>query len=336
MPDIVPLSKVARHQLAKYLESLGNPRETTEWKYFDGRFNDDLERGFAVVADDEVVGFIGFIPFNLSVRGKVERAYWACDWSVSAQLRGTYGLWLLDAALEHCGVLIAFGGAEVTQKIMRRIATKIDIAAGVVFQRRLSLERYVGWLAHRGVAPPSLVNSRVGRIRVPTLRSRRRIQTTVTLTHGLPDGGFALPLDDSVNQATPLFDRAALEWRLARSPDVDAWTASAPGQSAVVLFWRSAHAGRDWKLALFCEPKFDGALHDCLEVANRKMTSLQAAVALVLTSRSNEKIISVLNSAGYAKSKIVYPLQIMDTYNILNVETMSGLTYLDSDIFHRF
>ena len=91
MPDIVPLSKVARHQLTKYLESLGNPCETTEWKYFDQRFNDDQERGFAVVADDEVLGFIGFIPFNLRVRGKVERAYWACDWSVSANRAAPMG-----------------------------------------------------------------------------------------------------------------------------------------------------------------------------------------------------------------------------------------------------
>ena len=336
MPDIAPLSNVPRHQLAKYMESLGSSRETTGWKYFDEQFNDGLERGFAVLADDEVLGFIGFIPFNLRVQGKVVRAYWACDWSVSAQLRGAYGLLLLDAAMKHCGVLIAFGGAEVTQKIMRRFATKTETAAGVVFQRRLSLERYIGWFADRGVMPASLVDSRIGRIRVPTLRSWRRLQTTVTLTHGLPGGRFALPLDASANQTTPLFDRAALDWRLARSPDLDAWTASAPGHSAVVLFWRSAHTGREWKLALFCEPKSEGALHDCLEIANRKMTSLQASIARVLTSRWNERIISILNSAGYSDSKAIYPLQIMDTRNIFTIETISGLTYLDSDIFYRF
>jgi hypothetical protein len=334
MPLIKPLSAVSRDKLIDYLEQLGTPREIAEWKYFDESFNAGAERGFTVVDDGEVLGFIGVIPVDVRVPGGVRRFNWSCDWSASKQLQRPYGLRLLDAATNHVGSLIAFGGSEVTQKILQRLAASRDENAGLVFRRHLTLDAYVAWLEGRRIIPAGLFGEVIRRIAIPSFR---RSRPKVTLTRGLPGDPFPVLSGEAEGKPSPVFDRAALDWRLTRCPGIEAWTCATPGNRAVVLFWRAAQVLRKWKLALFSADGETELLVDCITVALREIAGNGGASAYAIVSRWNATSIAALRAAGFSQTGLRYPVQVLKTNdNPDSIETLSGLSYLDNDLFHRF
>ena len=334
MPLVKPLSAVSRDKLIAYLGQSGTPREIVEWKYFDESFNTGAERGFALVEDGEVLGFIGIIPVDIRLQGGVRRFNWSCDWSASKQLQRPYGLLLLNAATKHAGSLIVFGGNELTQKILKRLAASRDENAGLVLRRHLTFDAYVAWLEARRIIPAGLFGEAIRRIAIPSFR---RSRSKVTLTRGLPDDRFSLPSGEAEGKPSPAFDRAALEWRLARCPGMEAWTCAAPGNRSVVLFWRSTQTPKKWKLALFSADGETDVLVDCLTDALREIVDNGGASVNAIVSRWNATSIAALRAAGFSQTGMRYPLQVLKIGSSPDsIETLSGLSCLDADIFYRF
>src|SRR6476660_2970987 len=83
-----PLSSIAPGALIEYLGREGNSAEIVQWKYFDSRFNRNRERGYTWVKDGKIGGFIGLIPFQVVIDGRIADAAWTCDWSVQDQTGG--------------------------------------------------------------------------------------------------------------------------------------------------------------------------------------------------------------------------------------------------------
>src|SRR5215813_3457927 len=134
-----PLSSIDPAALIEYLGREGNPAEMVQWKYFDSRFNANRERGYAWVKDGKIGGFIGLIPFQVCIDGRIAEAAWTCDWSVQDQTgRGT-GILLVRQAQEKYEFLTQLGGNEATQRIISRLAAITVNDAGVRFYLPLRL-----------------------------------------------------------------------------------------------------------------------------------------------------------------------------------------------------
>ena len=116
-----PLSSIDPGALIEYLGREGNSAEIVQWKYFDSRFNANRERGYAWVKDGRIGGFIGLIPFQVWINGRIAGAAWTCDWSVQDQSgRGT-GILLIRQAQEKYEFLTQLWGNEATQRIISRL-----------------------------------------------------------------------------------------------------------------------------------------------------------------------------------------------------------------------
>jgi len=133
------LSSIEPGELIEYLGREGNSAEIVQWKYFDSRFNANRERGYAWVKDGRIGGFIGLIPFQVWINGRIAGAAWTCDWSVQDQSgRGT-GILLIRQAQEKYEFLTQLGGNEATQRIISRLAAITVNDAGMRFYLPLRL-----------------------------------------------------------------------------------------------------------------------------------------------------------------------------------------------------
>ena len=115
------------------------PAEIVRWKYFDSRFNRGRERGYAWVKDGKIGGFLGLIPFQVVINGRIADAAWTCDWSVQDQSARGVGILLMRQAQNKYEFLTQLGGNEATQRIMSRLSSMTVNDAGIVFHLPLRM-----------------------------------------------------------------------------------------------------------------------------------------------------------------------------------------------------
>jgi len=334
MPSVSPLSALSPEALIQYLGARGTPRSIVEWKYFDDSIAGSTERGFALVEDREIVGFLGLIPMEMRNGNRRLQMAWTCDWSVDNRLRGAYGLFLLKTAVEHAGQVIALGGADTTRQILARLARSRDDQAGIVFRKHLALGAYARALQRRKFPVANEAINVLDRIALPRLR-KARVETKAF--RALTSDRLVPPETDTGGNWTPSYDSAALEWRLLRCPVVEAWVCEGPQDRASVLVWRSTEQRREWKAALFGTGKETGELSACLESALRHIVQQGGSSVSVLVSRWDRTLIGVLSAARFREAKFNYPIYFLQAGTAgESLNTIAGLSYLDSDLHYRF
>ncbi len=132
-PSFQPLSALDPELLVEYLGREEFPADIVRWKYFDARFNRDRERGYAWVKDGKIGGFLGLIPFQVVLNGRVADAAWTCDWSVQDQTAKGVGILLIRQAQNRYEFLTQLGGNDATQRIVSRLSSMTENEAGVVY-----------------------------------------------------------------------------------------------------------------------------------------------------------------------------------------------------------
>ena len=327
---IVPLSDIEPELLVGYLVRRGIAEPTVRWKYFEREFNRDRERGFVALRDNQVVGFLGSIPVKL-IRGDDEQAdNWLCDWSIQdpERDRGLGGA-LAKAALSATGRMIAFGGTRAAQARWPRYATRSDEEAGVVYRKRLTLLSYVRWLQSRRLLPRSRLLDRLGLI--PTARlGEASGKCTVSRGARVPDSA----LQARSGHWRPTYGQEDLDWQLNRCPEVESWTVSGGGDA--LLAWRSVIDPSEWRFAILPGGGEPEKVRDLLDCALRLVRDQGGATVRVLVSRTDDDLAGPLVRAGFAKGRSRLPIHFVRIDPEDCPSTLQRLSYLDTDLGHRF
>ena len=128
-----PLSALDPNFSSNISEREDFPADIVRWKYFDSRFNRDRERGYAWVKDGKIGAFLGLVPFQVVLNGRVADAAWTCDWSVQDQSAKGVGILLIRQAQNRYEFLTQLGGNDATQRIVSRLSSMTENDAGVVY-----------------------------------------------------------------------------------------------------------------------------------------------------------------------------------------------------------
>lgn len=330
---ISELSGVDVASVRDYLAARGLDDEYIEWKYFDADFNAGRNRGYAAVRDGKLVGFIGLIPFSVSIAGHLIETAWTCDWSVDeAEANATAGLSLLKSAIRSCPQVFHIGGNAITHKIFSRLASHFDGEAVREYRLRLRLSSQIDRVASRVPAVGALRGIALGRVPLRPLRHRpgsRSLDVVPGVAHELA-GAFAAQRRSTA--LYPVYDAAYVQWQVGRCPALECYSCRSDG-GAAGLIWRSRAPSREWRMVLACPPEDAAGLPGVVRSLVRAAYELGADVVKVRAAAADAEawLGGVLTPVGFHVSGRL-PYFAFDAEARPGVDaTMSGLSYLDVD-----
>jgi hypothetical protein len=338
--EFLPLSAIPPAELIEYLGREGNSADIVQWKYFDSRFNRNRERGYAWVKDGKIGGFIGLIPFQVVVDGRVAEAAWTCDWSVQDQSGKGTGILLIRQAQSAYDYLTQLGGNEATQKIISRLAAITVNDAGIVFYLPLRLGAILR-LARRKLLPKfpmdqiELVNQ------VPLrLPKRSSAADNVKLERGVSR------VLDSVLEATPRgemysrYDLPYLKWQVADCPFLECETcyvADGAEVDAAALVWRLKSAPDFWRMAMWSREGKEKQAEIVLSQTIRHVYKSKGYLLSIVVSRLEKSLIELLRAKQFLTAPRRRPLHIIDSKKTGKpVPELWPLSFLDTDYAYRF
>jgi hypothetical protein len=334
-----PLSALAPTALIEYLGREGNSAEIVQWKYFDTRFNRNRERGYAWVKDGKIGGFIGLVPFQVVIDGRIAEAAWTCDWSVQDQSgRGT-GILLIRQAQESYEFLTQLGGNEATQRIISRLAAITVNDAGIMFYLPLRLGAILR-LARRRL--PSLPLDAVNLVnRVPLHLPRRTASSSsVVFEPGVSDALNSLLEPDQHGEMYSRYDLPYIRWQVADCPLLQSETCYIAGDSklrAAALIWRLKTSTEFWRVALWSREGAQKESEILLSRVIRHIYESKGFLVSVVVSRLDSSTIGLLRSKQFLASPTLRPLHIIDSKKTGKpVPELWPLSFLDTDLAYRF
>ena len=334
-----PLSSIAPAALIEYLSREGNSAEIVQWKYFDARFNRNRERGYAWVRDGKIGGFLGLIPFQVAIGGRVAEAAWTCDWSVQDQTgRGT-GILLIRQAQENYEFLTQLGGNQATQRIISRLASKTVNDAGIMFYLPLRLGAIL-----------RLARRRLPRVPVDALNLVNHLPLRWPRKPASPDSVIFEPGVSNVlrsvlepEQRGDMYSRYDLEyvqWQIGACPLLSSETCYLAGESsprAAALVWRQNASTDFWRLALWACSGAQKEVGVLLSHVIRHVYDRDGFLLSVVVSRLDTSSIDVLRSKQFLAAPRRRPLHIISNKRTGEpVPELWPLSYLDTDFAYRF
>ncbi len=325
--SIVALPDAPEAAVRAYLAGRGYAPDYVAWKYFDERFNAGRNRGFVALAGDEVVGFIGLIPFRAHVGGERVDTAWTCDWSADESRAGpTAGLMLLKKATQAHSHVFHIGGNDITFRIYSRLAAYTDADAACDYVLRLRLASQIDRLAARGAAYAALgAVPGIGRIPIGRVAVRGAdLEVAPGMSAAAETALAALPANGAVS---PAYDAAYVEWQLGRCPGITFSSCAGP-EGAVGFLWQSVARPKQARIALFApEGGGEAVLRSLAQAADRagaQSVRLRAATA-------DSALRGTLSRLGF-EAKQTLPYFAFSTAAVPGPGiTMSSLSYLDVD-----
>jgi len=337
--EFQPLSAISPAALVEYLGREGNSAEIVNWKYFDSQFNRNRERGYAWVKDGKIGGFIGLIPFQVVIDGRVADAAWTCDWSVQDQSGKGTGILLIRQAQANYEFLTQLGGNEATQRIISRLAAITVNDAGIMFYLPLRLGAILR-LARRKLLPKfpldeiELVN------RVPLHLPRRAKSNDVKIEPGVSKVLDSLLDPQPRGEMYSRYDLPYLKWQVADCPFLECETcyiADGSTVAAASLIWRLKSTPDFWRMALWSR---EGAEKQAEMVLSRTIQHVYEGNGYLLSmvvSRLETSTIQLLRSKQFLTSPRRRPLHIIDSRKTGKpVPELWPLSFLDTDYAYRF
>jgi len=334
-----PLSSIAPAALIEYLGREGNSAELVQWKYFDSRFNRNRERGYAWVKDGKIGGFLGLIPFQVAIGGRLAEAAWTCDWSVQDQTgRGT-GILLIRQALEKYELLTQLGGNDATQRIIERLASKTVNDAGIMFYLPLRLGVFLRlsrrWLTRVPVDRLDLVN------RIPLRWPRKPASpSSVIVEPGVSNVLSSMLEPEQRGEIYSRYDLEYVQWQVAACPILSCETFYIAGGStprAAALVWRQSASPEFWRLAWWSCKDAQNEVDVLLSHVIRHVYDHDGFQLSALVSRLDTPSIDLLRSKHFLASPRRRPLHIISSKRTGEpVPELWPLSYLDTDAAYRF
>jgi hypothetical protein len=334
-----PVSSLPQDALIEYLGREGNSPEIVRWKYFDARFNRNRERGYAWVKDGKIGGFLGLIPFQVALNGRVADAAWTCDWSVQDQSGRGMGILLMRQAQERYEFLAQLGGNEATQRIISRLAAKTVNDAGIMFYLPLRLGAVLRIARRRLHGLPVDTLTLFNQVPIRLL-PRPAASPSLTVEPGVSEALGSVLEPDRHGELYCRYDFNYVRWQIADCPTLASETYYIQGSSApraAALVWRHRTAPGFWCMSLWspegAEKDADALLsHVIRRVYERKGFLLSLVVSHLETAR-----IDLLRSRGFRAAPRLRPLHIIASGKTSeSVPELWPLSFLDTDFAYRF
>jgi hypothetical protein len=332
-----PLSALDPELLVEYLGRENFPADIVRWKYFDARFNRGRERGYAWVKDGKIGGFLGLIPFQVVINGRVADAAWTCDWSVQDESAKGVGILLIRQAQNRYEFLTQLGGNEATQRIVSRLSSMTENNAGVVYHLPLRIGSALRVVHRKNPRLPvdaiEIVN------RIPIRWPRRLHSGAVRFETGASEKLDAFLEPERRGDFYARYDFPYLKWQITDSPHLIAETcfdAGSPEPCAAALIWREKQPDF-WRLAMWSRAGAEKEMDVVLSNAIRRVFDSGGYILSFVASRLDQSAIELVNSKGFVAAPRRRPLHIIvskkDGAPILE---MWPLSYLDTDYAYRF
>lgn len=334
-----PLSSIAPAALIEYLGREGNSAEIVRWKYFDARFNRNRERGYAWVKDGKVGGFIGLVPFQVAIGGRVAEAAWTCDWSVQDPTSRGAGILLIRQAQENYEFLTQLGGNEATQRIVSRLASITVNDAGIMFYMPLRLGAILRVARRRLPRLPLDVWDLVNRVPLRWPRQPASANSVIV------EPGVSKVLSSVLEpqQRGDIYSRYDFEyirWQIADCPVLSSETCYIAGESsprAAALVWRLKESTDFWRLALWIGEGSAKEADVLLSRVIRHVNDSKGFLLSVVVSRLEANLIGLLRSKGFRTAPTRRALHIISSKKTGEpVPELWPLSYLDTDFAYRF
>jgi len=335
-----PLSALAPAALIEYLGREGNSAGIVQWKYFDSRFNRNRERGYAWVKDGKVGGFIGLIPFQVAVNGRVAEAAWTCDWSVQEQTGKGTGILLIRQAQEKYEFLTQLGGNEATQRIISRLAAKTVNDAGIMFYLPLRLGAILR-TAHRRV--PKVPFDGVDLLNRVPLRWPKGLVTTpsVIVEAGVSQVLGSILETREYGDMYSHYDFDYVRWQIADCPILTSETCYLAERSiprAAALVWRHKVSPGFWGMVLWSHRGAEKDADILLSHVVQHVYERYGFLLSVVISRLETGLIDLLKRKQFRSARRRRPLHIIASGKARGepVPELSPLSFLDTDFAYRF
>jgi hypothetical protein len=333
-----PLSSIDPGALIEYLGREGNSAEIVQWKYFDSRFNANRERGYAWVKDGRIGGFIGLIPFQVWINGRIADAAWTCDWSVQDQSgRGT-GILLIRQAQEKYEFLTQLGGNEATQRIISRLAAITVNDAGMRFYLPLRLGAILR-LARRRL--PQIPLDAVNIVnRLPLRLPRKGTPNEMIVEPGVSEVLRAMLEPEEHGEMYSRYDFEYVRWQVGECPwlfSETCYIAVDSNPRAAALIWRQKSSSEFWRMALWSLKDADKERELLLSGVIRHIYERNGFLISAVVSRLDSTTTGLLRRRQFLASPRRRPLHIIDSKKSGNaVPDLWPLSFLDTDFAYRF
>jgi hypothetical protein len=338
-PAYQPLSSIEPAELIEYLGREGNSEEIVLWKYFDPRFNRNRERGYAWVRDGKIGGFLGLIPFQVAIGGRVAEAAWTCDWSVQDQTgRGT-GILLIRQAQEKYEFLTQLGGNDATQRIISRLSSITVNDAGIEFHLPLRAGAVLRLVRRR---LPQVPADAIGFLNSLPLRWPRRAPSadSVTFEPGVSTVLSSVLEPDQRGDIYSLYDLEYIHWQIAACPLLTSETcyfANGSGPRAAALIWRQNTSTESWRVALWSRKGAEREADVVLSRVIRHVYERNGFLLSTVVSRLDTSTIDLLKSKNFLPYSQRRPLHIISRNRTGEpVPELWPLSFLDTDYAYRF
>jgi hypothetical protein len=336
-PSFQPLSALDPELLVEYLGREDFPADIVRWKYFDAQFNRGRERGYAWVKDGKIGGFLGLIPFEVVLNGRVADAAWTCDWSVQDQSAKGVGILLMRQAQNRYEFLTQLGGNDATQRIVSRLSSMTANDAGVVYH--LPLRVGAALRVVRRKKPKLPVDAIEVVNRIPVRWPRKVSAGAMRFEPGVSEklASFLEPTRRSDFYAR--YDVPYLKWQITDSPHLKAETCFDAGGSepgAAALIWREKQPDF-WRLAMWWRTGAEKEMDVVLSSAIRRVFESGGYILSFVVSRLDQAAIDLVRRKGFVAAPRRRPLHIIvSKKDGLPIPEMWPLSYLDTDYAYRF
>jgi hypothetical protein len=332
-----PLSALDPELLVEYLGREDFPADIVRWKYFDARFNRGRERGYAWVKDGKIGGFLGLVPFQVVLNGRVADAAWTCDWSVQDQSAKGVGILLMRQAQDRYAFLTQLGGNDATQRIVSRLSSMTENEAGIVYHLPLRVGAALRVVRRKKPKLPvdaiEIVN------RIPVRWPRRISPDAVRFEPGVSEKLSAFLEPERRSEFYARYDFPYLRWQITDSPHLKAETcfdASGAEPRAAALIWREKQPDF-WRLAMWYRTGAEKEMDVVLASAIRRVFQSGGYILSFVVSRLDQSAIDLVRSKGFVAAPRRRPLHIIvSKKDGAPIPEMWPLSYLDTDYAYRF
>jgi hypothetical protein len=333
-----PLSALDPELLVEYLGREEFSADIVRWKYFDSRFNRDRERGYAWVKDGKIGAFLGLVPFQVVLNGRVADAAWTCDWSVQDQSAKGVGILLMRQAQNRYEFLTQLGGNDATQRIVSRLASMTENEAGVVYHLPLRIGSALRVVRRK---KPKLPVDAIGLVnRIPLRWPRRVSSTSVRFEPGVSEALGSLLEPGRRSDFYARYDFPYLKWQITDSPHIAAETCIHTDGSeprAAALIWREKTSTEFWRLAIWSRAGAEKEMELVLSSVIRRVFESGGFILSFVASRLDQTAIDLVKSRGFVAAPRRRPLHIIvSKKDGAPIPEMWPLSYLDTDYAYRF
>ena len=336
-PSFQPLSALDPELLVEYLGREDFPADIVRWKYFNAEFNRGRERGYAWVKDGQIGGFLGLVPFQVVLRGRVAEAAWTCDWSVQDQSARGVGILLMRQAQNRYEFLTQLGGNDATQRIVSRLSSMTENDAGVVYHLPLRIGAALRVVRRKNPKVPADAIELINRI--PVRWPRRISSGAVRFAPGVSKVLAEFLEPERRSDFYARYDFPYLKWQITDAPHITAETCVHAGNSeprAAALIWRERKPDF-WRLAMWWRTGAEKEMDLVLSSVIRRVFESGGYILSIVVSRLDQPAIDLIKSKGFVAAPRHRPLHIIvSKKDATPIPEMWPLSYLDTDYAYRF